>query len=66
MTLDHRDPALPEQLADAKRAVLDYAEAVTLSRQQGTLTAAALDRLAEANDRLRDLRLRHIAGTPPP
>lgn len=64
MTLDHRDDTLPQRLRDAQRAVVDYAETVTDTRARGTLSAAALDRLADATHDLAQLRALYISGDP--
>lgn len=65
MTLEHRDPSLPEELADARSAVVALAEDVTHTRAQGTLSAASLDRLAAATAHLSAVRYRYITGEPP-
>lgn len=66
MTLEHvHGPAFLVHYREAQRAVLDRAEEVAIGRTSGTLTAEAIDRLAEADRRLQRFRLAYIDGTSP-
>lgn len=63
MTLEHvHGPAFMLRYRDAQRAVLDRAEAVADGRRNGSLSAAALDRLADAQSDLDRLRKLYVTG----
>ena len=64
MTLEHvHGPAFMARMRDAQKLVLVRAEAVADGRRNGSLSAAALDRLVEAQRELDRLRKLYITGT---
>lgn len=69
MTLEHvHGPAFLARMRDAQRLVLARAEAVADGRRNGSLSAAALDRLVDAQrelDRLRKLYITGAGESPP-
>lgn len=66
MSLEHvHGPAFMLRYREAQRAVLDRAEEVAAGRRQGSLSAAALDRLTEAQSELSRYREAYIRGTDP-
>ena len=63
MTLDHvHGPAFMLRYRDAQRLVLARAEEVADGRRSGSLSAAALDRLVEAQSDLDRLRRLYLTG----
>lgn len=66
MTLEHvHGPAFIRRYREAQRAVLDRAEEVAIGRTSGSLSAAAIDRLTDAQKQLDELRQAYIRGTTP-
>lgn len=64
MTLEHvHGPAFMARMRDAQKLVLARAEAVADGRRNGSLSAAALDRLVDAQRELDRLRKLYITGT---
>lgn len=63
MTLEHvHGPAFMLRYRDAQRLVLARAEEVAVARRDGSLSAAALDRLTSAQSALDRLRYLYITG----
>lgn len=63
MTLEHvHGPAFKARMRDAQRLVLARAEAVSDGRRSGSLSAAALDRLVDAQRDLDRLRKLYVTG----
>ena len=63
MTLEHvHGPAFMARMRDAQKLVLVRAEAVADGRRNGSLSAAALDRLVDAQRELDRLRKLYITG----
>ena len=63
MTLEHvHGPAFMARMRDAQKLVLVRAEAVSDGRRNGSLSAAALDRLVDAQRELDRLRKLYITG----
>lgn len=63
MTLEHvHGPAFMARMRDAQRLVLARAEAVSDGRRNGSLSAAALDRLVDAQSDLDRLRRLYLTG----
>lgn len=64
MTLEHvHGPAFLARMRDAQRLVLARAEAVADGRRNGSLSAAAIDRLVDAQSDLDRLRRLYITAT---
>lgn len=63
MTLEHvHGPAFIARMRDAQRLVLARAEAVADGRRNGSLSAASLDRLVDAQSDLDRLRRLYLTG----
>lgn len=63
MALDYiHGPAFKLRYRDAQRAVLNRAEAVADGRRSGSLSAAAIDRLVDAQGDLDRLRRLYLSG----
>ena len=63
MTLEHvHGPAFLARMRDAQKLVLNRAETVADGRRNGSLSAAALDRLVDAQRELDRLRRLYITG----
>lgn len=63
MTLEHvHGPAFLARMRDAQKLVLNRAETVADGRRTGSLSAAALDRLVDAQRELDRLRRLYITG----
>lgn len=65
MSLEHvHGPAFMLRYRDAQRAVLAEAEAIVYARRNGTLSAAALQRLGTHQDEVDRLRGVYLRGLP--